>query len=143
MRFQVMTEFPHLRSRDTYDVTDCDSGDHIVQSVTHAEATFIAAVLNREVTADDLRIEALFIAAMLNERNEASIKAEALREAADDLEAVADELVRQAKAEAWDEGYDMSDLGWNHVYDGHDCAEGEMCPTCCQPNPYRIEARDE
>ena len=85
MRFQVMTEFPHLRSRDTYDVTDCDSGDHIVQSVTHAEATFIAAVLNREVTADDLRIEALFIAAMLNERNEASIKAEALREAADDL----------------------------------------------------------
>lgn len=46
------------RPRDTYDVIDGDSYDHIVGNLTRAEASFIAAVLNREVTADSLRAEA-------------------------------------------------------------------------------------
>ena len=48
-------------------------------------------------------------------------------------------IIQQAKAEAWDEGFAMSELSWRHIYDGHDCAEGEMCPTCCQLNPYRAD----
>lgn len=51
------------------------------------------------------------------------------------LEAVAPLIA----AAAWDEGFAMSELAWRHIYDGHDCAEGEMCPTCCQPNPYRAD----
>lgn len=56
------------RPRDTYDVIDGDTYDHIVGNLTHAEAAFTAAVLNGEVTADDLRAEGA---------------AKALREAAD------------------------------------------------------------
>ena len=51
-------------------------------------------------------------------------------------------VIRQAKAEAWDEGHYMSELNLRHAYDGHDCEEGEMCPTCCQPNPYRSERNE-
>lgn len=55
VRFRVDPEFPRsTRPRDTYDVIDGDSYDHIVGNLTRAEATFIAAVLNGEVTADDL-----------------------------------------------------------------------------------------
>lgn len=51
------------------------------------------------------------------------------------------DIIRKAKAQGWDEGHYMSDLTWRHIYDGHDCEEGEMCPTCCQPNPYRSKDR--
>ena len=49
------------------------------------------------------------------------------------------DVIRRAKAEAWDEGRSMSELTWRHIYDGHDCAEGEMCPSCGVPNPYRAD----
>lgn len=59
MRFRVDPDPERdTRPRDTYDVIDGDSCDPIVESVTHAEATFIAAVLNGEVTANDLRADA-------------------------------------------------------------------------------------
>lgn len=60
-------------------------------------------------------------------------------EHADLIREVVAERIKQAKAEAWDEGRSMSELTWRHIYDGHDCAEGEMCQSCGVPNPYRAE----
>lgn len=52
------------------------------------------------------------------------------------------DAVREALADAWDQGYAASQLEWEHVYDGHsvdpDEADG-LCTQCGQGNPYRKE----
>ena len=52
-------------------------------------------------------------------------------------------LIRQAKAEAWGEGYRVSETAWVHAYSGHPDLEGGMCSECSQPNPYAEETTDD
>ena len=50
------------------------------------------------------------------------------------------DAVREALADAWDEGYAASQREWEHVYDGHTIdpdVSDEMCTECGQGNPYR------
>lgn len=54
-----------------------------------------------------------------------------------------EQVIRQAKAEAWGEGYRVSDVAWVHAYSGHPVLEGEMCPGCRPSNPYTEEADHE
>ena len=45
-------------------------------------------------------------------------------------------------AEAWDEGYAMSERELDHAYGGHPiCQDGpcDLCPECGTGNPYRAD----
>lgn len=53
------------------------------------------------------------------------------------------ETIRQARDEAWDEGYRASDVAWVHAYSGHPVLEEEMCSGCRPSNPYAEEATDD
>ena len=47
---------------------------------------------------------------------------------------------RGLMAEAWDQGVDDNERGWQHVYAGHDIDPDDplaICQTCGTPNPYR------
>ena len=52
-------------------------------------------------------------------------------------------LIRQAKAEAWGEGYRASDVAWVHAYSGHPVLEEEMCSGCRPSNPYAEESTND
>ena len=50
------------------------------------------------------------------------------------------ERIREAKAQAWEEGYYESELQWRHVYEGHVVDRDDpnsMCTVCGQGNPYK------
>ncbi len=50
-----------------------------------------------------------------------------------------EDVIREAKRDAWEEGRSAEALSWEHCFSGHPVPEGDVCDECRVENPYKEE----